>query len=56
MQATIQNPALSVPVALEPRNLGRHGGSWRMLRDGIAGGEGWPLYPQRFAGRFGTES
>lgn len=29
--------------------------SWRSLRDGIAGDDGWPLYLQRFAELFGTE-
>jgi uncharacterized protein YndB with AHSA1/START domain len=36
-------------VQLEHRNLDRHGDGWQMLRDGIAGGDGWPLYLQRFA-------
>jgi uncharacterized protein YndB with AHSA1/START domain len=42
-------------VRLEHRNLDRHGDSWRALRDGIAGNDGWPLYLQRFAGLFGTD-
>jgi hypothetical protein len=29
--------------------------SWRSLRDGIAGDDGWPLYLRRFADQFGTE-
>jgi uncharacterized protein YndB with AHSA1/START domain len=36
-------------VQLEHRNLDRHGDDWPMLRDGIAGEGGWPLYLQRFA-------
>jgi uncharacterized protein YndB with AHSA1/START domain len=36
-------------VRLEHRNLDRHGEGWPMLRDGIAGDGGWPLYLQRFA-------
>ena len=36
-------------VLLEHRNLDRHGDGWRMLRDGIAGDGGWPLYLRRFA-------
>jgi uncharacterized protein YndB with AHSA1/START domain len=36
-------------VELEHRNLDRHGGEWRALRDGVGGDGGWPLYLQRFA-------
>lgn len=36
-------------VELEHRNLDRHGDGWPMLRDGIGGEGGWPLYLQRFA-------
>ncbi len=36
-------------VQLEHRNLDRHGDGWEMLRDGIAGDGGWPLYMQRFS-------
>ncbi len=36
-------------VQLEHRNLDRHGEDWPMLRDGIGGKGGWPLYLQRFA-------
>lgn len=36
-------------VELEHRNLDRHGEGWQGLRDGVAGGEGWPLYLQRYA-------
>jgi uncharacterized protein YndB with AHSA1/START domain len=36
-------------VELEHRNLDRHGDEWPMLRDGIGGEGGWPLYLQRFA-------
>jgi hypothetical protein len=36
-------------VQLEHRNLDRHGDDWPMLRDGIGGEGGWPLYLQRFA-------
>lgn len=35
-------------VKLEHRNLDRHGDDWPMLRDGIGGEGGWPLYLQRF--------
>jgi uncharacterized protein YndB with AHSA1/START domain len=38
----------STRVQLEHRNLDRHGDDWRMLRDGIAGDGGWPLYLRRF--------
>jgi uncharacterized protein YndB with AHSA1/START domain len=37
-------------VELEHRNLERHGEGWEGVRDGVAGGEGWPLYLRRFAG------
>ncbi len=40
-------------VELEHRNLDRHGGEWRALRDGVGGDGGWPLYLQRFAGLIG---
>jgi uncharacterized protein YndB with AHSA1/START domain len=36
-------------IRLEHRHLDRHGDGWDTLRDGVAGGEGWPLYLSRFA-------
>jgi uncharacterized protein YndB with AHSA1/START domain len=36
-------------VELEHRNLDRHGDGWEAVRDGVDGGDGWPLYLQRFA-------
>jgi uncharacterized protein YndB with AHSA1/START domain len=36
-------------VELEHRNLERHGESWEVVRDGVAGSGGWPIYLQRFA-------
>ena len=36
-------------VELEHRNLDRHGDGWQGLADGVRGGDGWPLYLQRFA-------
>jgi uncharacterized protein YndB with AHSA1/START domain len=36
-------------VELEHRNLDRHGAGWEGLRDGVEGGDGWPLYLRRFA-------
>ncbi|MHB8693223.1 MAG: SRPBCC family protein [Solirubrobacteraceae bacterium] len=36
-------------VQLEHRNLDRHAEGWEGLREGIGGGEGWPLYLQRYA-------
>jgi len=36
-------------VELEHRNLDRHGEGWQGLGEGVGGGEGWPLYLQRFA-------
>ncbi len=42
----------STRVQLEHRNLDRHGEDWQMLRDGIGGDGGWPLYLQRYADLF----
>jgi uncharacterized protein YndB with AHSA1/START domain len=36
-------------VALEHRNLDRHGDGWEGTRAGVAGDQGWPLYLERFA-------
>jgi uncharacterized protein YndB with AHSA1/START domain len=36
-------------VALEHRNLDRHGERWEGLREGVASPDGWPLYLQRYA-------
>jgi uncharacterized protein YndB with AHSA1/START domain len=36
-------------VELEHRNLDRHGDGWEAERDGVAGGQGWPLYLDRYA-------
>ena len=36
-------------VELEHRNLDRHGDGWQSLGEGVRGGDGWPLYLQRFA-------
>jgi uncharacterized protein YndB with AHSA1/START domain len=36
-------------VALEHRNLERHGDGWEGVRDGVAGDDGWPLYLRRYA-------
>jgi uncharacterized protein YndB with AHSA1/START domain len=35
-------------VELEHRNLDRHGDGWEGLAEGVRGGDGWPLYLQRF--------
>lgn len=35
-------------VELEHRHLARHGEGWQSLADGVRGGQGWPLYLQRF--------
>jgi uncharacterized protein YndB with AHSA1/START domain len=35
-------------VELEHRNLERHGEGWEGTREGVGGGEGWPLYLQRY--------
>jgi uncharacterized protein YndB with AHSA1/START domain len=36
-------------VALEHRNLDRHGDGWEGVREGVGGEGGWPLYLRRFA-------
>ena len=36
-------------VELEHRHLDRHGDGWESVRDGVDGGDGWPLYLERFA-------
>jgi uncharacterized protein YndB with AHSA1/START domain len=36
-------------VSLEHRHLDRHGDGWEGLREGVAGGDGWPLYLARYA-------
>src|SRR5262249_46037335 len=36
-------------VALEHRNLERHGTGWEGVREGVSSTEGWPLYLERFA-------
>jgi uncharacterized protein YndB with AHSA1/START domain len=38
-------------VELEHRNLDRHGEGWEGMREGVGGGEGWPLYLQRYVDR-----
>jgi uncharacterized protein YndB with AHSA1/START domain len=41
-------------VELEHRNIDRHGPDWPAVRDGVAGGEGWQLYLDRYAALFTT--
>jgi uncharacterized protein YndB with AHSA1/START domain len=36
-------------VELEHRNLERHGDGWEGVREGVGGGDGWPLYLRRYA-------
>jgi uncharacterized protein YndB with AHSA1/START domain len=43
-------------VELEHRNIDRHGPGWESLCDGVAGGEGWPLYLDRYAALLGADS
>jgi uncharacterized protein YndB with AHSA1/START domain len=45
----ISETAERTRVELEHRNLERHGDGWEAVREGVGGGEGWPLYLQRFA-------
>jgi uncharacterized protein YndB with AHSA1/START domain len=42
-------------VQLEHRYLDRHGEGWEGLREGVGGGDGWPLYLQRYATLFDEE-
>jgi uncharacterized protein YndB with AHSA1/START domain len=42
-------------VQLEHRYLDRHGEGWEGLREGVGGGDGWPLYVQRYAALFDRE-
>lgn len=41
-------------VELEHRHLDRHGPGWESLRDGVANGDGWPLYLDRYRALFGS--
>jgi uncharacterized protein YndB with AHSA1/START domain len=43
-------------VELEHRHLHRHGSGWEAVREGIDGGQGWPLYLSRFTELFGPEA
>ena len=36
-------------VDVEHRYLDRHGEGWESLREGLGGGDGWPIYLQRLA-------
>ena len=36
-------------VELEHRHLDRHGDGWEGMAEGVRGGDGWPLYLERFA-------
>ena len=42
-------------VELEHRNIDRHGDGWEGLAEGVRGGDGWPLYLQRFADAIAAE-
>jgi uncharacterized protein YndB with AHSA1/START domain len=35
-------------VEIEHRHLDRHGDGWTGVREGVGGGEGWPLYLNRY--------
>ena len=39
-------------VELEHRHIDRHGPGWQAVSDGIDGGQGWPLYLNRYAALF----
>jgi uncharacterized protein YndB with AHSA1/START domain len=36
-------------VELEHRHIDRHGPGWEAISDGVDGGQGWPLYLDRYA-------
>ncbi|MGH3483042.1 MAG: SRPBCC family protein [Nocardioidaceae bacterium] len=36
-------------VEIEHRKLEGHGDGWQGVRDGVGGGDGWPLYLRRYA-------
>jgi uncharacterized protein YndB with AHSA1/START domain len=36
-------------VELEHRHIDRHGPGWEEVSDGVDGGQGWPLYLDRYA-------
>ena len=38
-------------VELEHRHLDRHLDGWQSMREGVDGGDGWPLYLRRYAER-----
>jgi uncharacterized protein YndB with AHSA1/START domain len=40
-------------VDVEHRYLDRHGDGWEGLREGLGGGDGWPIYLQRLANVLG---
>lgn len=50
----IAESATRTRVALEHRNLDRHGDGWQGLGQGVSGDGGWPLYLQRFADAVAT--
>ena len=39
-------------VAIEHRNLDRHGSGWESVRDGVDDEQGWPLYLTRYRALF----
>lgn len=43
-------------VELEHRNIDRHGPGWQSISDAIAGGDGWPLYLDRYAALIAKEN
>jgi uncharacterized protein YndB with AHSA1/START domain len=43
-------------VELEHRDIDRHGPGWESLSDGIASGDGWPLYLDRYAALLHADS
>jgi hypothetical protein len=46
----VSETAQRTRVELEHRHLDRHGDGWPQARDAVGGGEGWPLYLERYAG------
>ena len=48
----IEEDASRTRVALEHRNIDRHGPGWEAVVDGISNDQGWPLYLARYAALF----
>jgi uncharacterized protein YndB with AHSA1/START domain len=52
----IEETADRTRVALEHRNIDRHGPGWESVADGVGHDQGWPLYLARYAALFAENS